>query len=98
MCFPVNFAKFLRTSFLQKTSGQLLLDFLIHFTVLPLGELIGELGESISGHVLPTHSNVMSIMNLNDLVVAASKNTFFGDITRNLAVFCRLISIFIRTC
>ena len=98
MCFPVNFAKFLRTSFLQKTSGQLLLHFLIHFTVLPLGEVIGELGESISGHVLPTHSNVMNIMNLNDLVVAASKNTFFGDITRNLAVFCRLISIFIRTC
>ena len=24
-CFPVNFAKFLRTSFLQKTSGRLLL-------------------------------------------------------------------------
>ena len=27
-CFPVNFAKFLRTSFSQKTSGQLLLSFL----------------------------------------------------------------------
>ena len=25
-CFPVNFAKFLRTPFLQNTSGQLLLD------------------------------------------------------------------------
>ena len=26
MCFPVNFAKFLRTSFLQNTSGRLLLN------------------------------------------------------------------------
>ena len=26
MCFPVNFAKFLRTPFLQNTSGRLLLD------------------------------------------------------------------------
>ena len=25
-CFPVNFAKFLRTSFLQNTSGRLLLE------------------------------------------------------------------------
>ena len=28
-CFPVNFAKFLRTSFLQNTSGWLLLTFLV---------------------------------------------------------------------
>ena len=28
MCFSVNFAKFLGTSFLQKTSGRLLLRFL----------------------------------------------------------------------
>ena len=33
-CLPVNFTKFLRASFLQKTSEQLLLDFFIHFTVL----------------------------------------------------------------
>ena len=26
-CFPVNFTKFLRTPFLQNTSGRLLLDF-----------------------------------------------------------------------
>ena len=39
-CFPMNFAKFLRNSFLQNTSGQLLLDLFIHFTVLPPGELI----------------------------------------------------------
>ena len=30
-CFPMNFAKFLRTSFLQKTSGQLLLDLFYSF-------------------------------------------------------------------
>ena len=28
MCFPVNFAKFLRTPFLQNTSGRLILHFL----------------------------------------------------------------------
>ena len=28
-CFPVNFAKFLRTRFLQNTSGRLLLDFIL---------------------------------------------------------------------
>ena len=33
----------------------------------------------------------MNIMNLNDLVAAAWKHTFLGDITWNLAVFCRLI-------
>ena len=32
-CFTVNFAKFLRTRFLQNTSGRLLLFFLIRFTV-----------------------------------------------------------------
>ena len=31
-CFLVHFAKFLRTPFLQNTSGQLHLDFFIHFT------------------------------------------------------------------
>ena len=35
----------------------------------------------------------MNIMNLNDLVVVAWKHTFLGDITWNLAVFCRLASI-----
>ena len=49
------------------------------------------------GHVLSCHSNVMNIMNLNDLVAAARKHTFLGDITWNLAVFCRLISASIRT-
>ena len=29
-CFPVNFAKFLRTHFLQNTSGPLLLDAILH--------------------------------------------------------------------
>ena len=32
-CFPVNFQKFLRTSFLQNTSRQLLL-FILHFRIL----------------------------------------------------------------
>ena len=91
-CFPVNFAKFLRTSFLQKTSGQMLPDFFIHFTVLPPGELI-ETSLSSYRHVLSRHSNVMNIMNLNDLVAAAWKHTFLDDITWSLAVFCRLISI-----
>ena len=31
-CFPVNFAKFLKTSFLENTSGRLLLTTLIYFT------------------------------------------------------------------
>ena len=33
MCFPVNFEKFLRTPFLQNTSGGLLLDivFILYF-------------------------------------------------------------------
>ena len=31
MCLPVNFAKFLRTTFWQNTSGRLLLQFLIFF-------------------------------------------------------------------
>ena len=52
---------------------------------------------SIFGHVLSRHSNVMNIMNLNDLVLAAWKHTFLGDITWNLALFCRLISISICT-
>ena len=30
-CFPVNFAKFLRTPFLQNTSGRLLLYFIVSF-------------------------------------------------------------------
>ena len=33
-CFPVNFAKFLRTSFLQNTSGRLLLPKIASFLVL----------------------------------------------------------------
>ena len=32
-CVPVNFAKFLRTPYLQSTSEQLLLDFFTHLTV-----------------------------------------------------------------
>ena len=32
-CFPVSFAKFLRTPFLENTSGRLLLDFSIHLTI-----------------------------------------------------------------
>ena len=33
-CFPVNFAKFLRTPFSQNTSGRLLLDLIISFVIL----------------------------------------------------------------
>ena len=37
-CFPVNFAKFLRTPFLRSTSGRLLLQFVIlHFKDLKFG-------------------------------------------------------------
>ena len=39
-CFPVNSAKCFRISFLQNSSGQLLLGFFIHFTVSPPDELI----------------------------------------------------------
>ena len=33
-CFPVNFAKFLRSLFLQKTSGRLLLKYFAIITIL----------------------------------------------------------------
>ena len=84
----MNFAKFLRTSFLQKTSGQLLLEFFIHFTVLPSSELT-ETSLSFFRHVLSRHSNVMNVINLKDLAAAAAwEHPFLGDITWNLAVFC----------
>ena len=94
-CFPVNFANFLRTSFteLLRTTAS---GFFIHFTVLPPGELI----ETVFFYFwtcFTRHSNVMNIMNLNDLVLAAWKHTFLGDVTWNLAVFCRMISISIGT-
>ena len=93
----MNFAKFLRTSSFKENLGTTASGFFYYFTVLPLGELIGT-SLSISGHVLSQHSNVINIMNINDLVAAAWKNTFLGDITRNLAaVFYRLISVFICT-
>ena len=91
-CLPVNFPKFLKTSFLQKTSEQLVLYFFYSFYCFAPGELI-ETSLSIFGHVLSQHSNVMNIMNLNNLLAAVWKHTFLGDITWNLAVFWRLISI-----
>ena len=52
---------------------------------------------SIFGHVLSQHSNVINIMNLNDLVVAEWKHSFLGDITWDLAVLCGLTSISLCT-
>ena len=36
MCFPVNFEKFLRTRFLQNTSGRMLLYFVFRFSLVSL--------------------------------------------------------------
>ena len=38
-CFPMNFVKFLRTSFLQNTSGRLLLSFARYFVISYLGRV-----------------------------------------------------------
>ena len=65
-CFPVNFVKFLKTPFLQNTSGQLLLNFFIYFTVsLPPSELIeNRLFPFLNMFYYKSHlSNVMNIMN-----------------------------------
>ena len=39
-CFPVNFTKFIRTPFLQNTTGRLLLEFFLLWTVCLPSELI----------------------------------------------------------
>ena len=86
-CFPVNFAKFWRTSFLKNSFGQLLLDifYLFHCFVTPWTNRNQSF--SIFRHVFSWHSNVVNIMILNDLVVVSWKHTFLGDITWNLVVF-----------
>ena len=64
-CFHVNFVKFLRITFLQNTSGRLLLDFFIHLQLncfLPSNELIKTKFFYIFEHVLSDLSNVMDIM------------------------------------
>ena len=56
----------------------LLLDFSIYFTVFATLWTNRNQSFSIFGHVFSQHSNVMNIMNLNDLVVAAWKHIFLG--------------------
>ena len=56
-CFPENFAKFLRITFLQNSSRQLFLDFFIHLTNRNQVFYIFE-------HVLSHLSKVMNIMTL----------------------------------
>ena len=95
--FPANFAKFLRTSFLWNISRQLLLIFFNSIYYFSTWRTNRNQSLSIFGHVLSQHSNVINIMNLNDLVVAEWKHTFLGDITWDLAVLCRLTSISLCT-
>ena len=53
-CFPVNFAKFLRTPFLQNTSGRLLLSFIqIVYSIRTL-----DLTETWSTHKKQNHDNI----------------------------------------
>ena len=63
-CFPANFGKFLRITFLQNTSGWLLLDFFIH--LLKQFFAIQQTNRNqifyIFEHVLSWLSNVMNIM------------------------------------
>ena len=102
-CFPVNFEKILRTSFLQNTSGQLLLDFFIHFTVFaarwtnikPVFFLL--LNMFYHGFRTWWISWTETISCCCSQGFAAREHKFLGDITWNLAVFCRLISFFICT-
>ena len=61
-CFPANFGKFLKITFLQNTSGQLLLDFFIHLLkqFLPIWTNRNQIFY-IFEHVLSWLSNVMNI-------------------------------------
>ena len=64
-CFPENFVKFLRITFLQNTSGRLLPDFFITEQLncfLPSSELIETKFVYIFEHILSDLSNVMDIL------------------------------------
>ena len=63
-CFPANFAKFLKITFLQNTSGRLLLDFFIHLTKLFFAIQWTNRNQVlyIFEHVLSWLLNVMNIM------------------------------------
>ena len=94
-CFPMNFAKFLRTSFLQKTSGQLLLDFFYSFYCFACRWTY----RNQSFYFWTCFITVFKrdeIMNLKDLVAATWKH-----ISRwyrmEFRVFCRLINISLCT-
>ena len=96
-CFPVNFAKFLNlffTEHLRTTAG---FFYSFYCFLPPAGELIETsffLFLDMFHHSFRTWLN---IMNLNDLVVAAWEHAVLGDITWNLAVFCRLINVSVCT-
>ena len=94
--FSCEFSKILKNLFFAENLRTTASGFFYSFYFSEPSELI-ETSLFYFGHVLSRHSNVMNIMNLNDLVAAAWKHTFLGDITWNLAVFCRLISISIYT-
>ena len=63
-CFPANFGKFLRITFLQNTSGRLLLDFFIHLLKQFFAIQWTNRNQIfyIFEHVLSWLSNVMNIM------------------------------------
>ena len=96
-CFPMNFAKFLRTSFLQKTSGQLLLDFFYSFYCFACRWTY----RNQSFYFWTCFITVFKrdeIMNLKDLVAAAWKHIFLGDIAWNLECFVDwLIFLYVLT-
>ena len=88
--FSCEFCKIFKNLFFTENLRTTASEFFIHFTVLPPGELM-ETSLSIFGHVFSRHSNVMNIMNLNDLVAAAWKHTFLGDITVFLYVLTEFL-------
>ena len=66
-CFPENFPKCLRTTFLQNTSRRLILDIFIHLTTYflwPSSELIETRLFYICKHNISRLSSVMNIMSL----------------------------------
>ena len=82
------------TCVFQWTSRRLLLDFFINVTFSTLWTFKNQFF-SIFENVLSGLLSVMSIMNLNVLVVAAWEHTFLDDITWNLAMFHALVIEFL---
>ena len=81
--FSCEFGKIFKNVFftghLRTTASEF---FYLFYCFLPTGE-----ARFFSIFVSSRLSNVMVIVNLNDLVVVAWKHKFLGDITWNLAVF-----------